>query len=316
MEQTAFRLNEYRIIEGPKGFLRWETHFGLGQQRSGRCVIHGDILIIGRFMHEENGFLKREFLERLKNLPPWKKTTYSCMASELYDVSSGRSLDLSWSGYVPRIAGEKRCHEQTLRDGDQGTFRLDKYAITVMDDMKISWQAWEGSDSVAGGGCVIKSGILFIGPKEYAKGERDKRKFLTSLREMAPWKRTRTWGHSLALRSCETPSKRRPFNAMALRESEHNHRNPGSSVSAFWNSNWMKSLRLTAGKFKMPFFHITRAAGLRLLKPFVSQRGLKKLGLILLIPSMIVGVLLGLILGWHSMEKKFHHQQLSDKRHH
>lgn len=315
MEQTAFQLNEYRIIEGPKGFLRWETHFGLGQQRSGRCVIHGDILIIGRFMYEGNGFLKREFLEGLKSLPPWKRTTYSCMASDLFEVSSGRSLDLSRSGYVPRIAGEKRCHEQTLRDGEQGTFRVDKYAITVTDDMQISWQAWEGFDSVACGRCVIKSGILFIGPKEYAKGERDKRKFLTSLREMAPWKRTRTWGHSLALRSCETQPTRRPFNAMAIRESEQNHRNPGSSVSAFWNSNWMKSLRLTAGKFKMPCFRIRRAAGLKMLKPFVSQRGLEKVGLILLIPSMIVGAL-GLILGWHSLEEKLHHHHLLEKRHH
>ena len=56
-EKTVYQLGEYRISEYENGMLWWETHHGLGEQRSGKCFIHDDILIIGLPRHEDIGFL-------------------------------------------------------------------------------------------------------------------------------------------------------------------------------------------------------------------------------------------------------------------
>ena len=67
-------------------------HFNFGVQRSGKCFILGNILIIGHWSHEESGYLQLEFSEQLQKLPVWNKTHYYCFASELLDVSTGQSL--------------------------------------------------------------------------------------------------------------------------------------------------------------------------------------------------------------------------------
>ena len=56
-EKTIYLLGEYRISEYENGMLWWETHHGLGEQRSGKCSIHDDIFIIGLPRHEDIGFL-------------------------------------------------------------------------------------------------------------------------------------------------------------------------------------------------------------------------------------------------------------------
>ena len=61
MHKAAYRLDKYRIIESDNGMLLWEAHFPMAMQRRGKCFILGDILIIGRTMHEENGYLILEF---------------------------------------------------------------------------------------------------------------------------------------------------------------------------------------------------------------------------------------------------------------
>ena len=61
IHETIYRLGEYRISEYENGLLRWETHSNFGAQRSGKCFILGNVLIMGNWSHEETGYLKLEF---------------------------------------------------------------------------------------------------------------------------------------------------------------------------------------------------------------------------------------------------------------
>ena len=89
MYKAIYSLGEYRITVYENGSLWWQTHSHFGVQRSGKCFILGDILIIGHWSHEESGYLKLEFFEQLQKLPVWNKTRYYCFAFELLDVSTG-----------------------------------------------------------------------------------------------------------------------------------------------------------------------------------------------------------------------------------
>ena len=55
-----------------------------------------------------------------------------------------------------------------------GKFRLGQYQIIVTDNDEIEWQAHEGTDKIIGGRCIIESDVLFIGAREYDKGEQNK----------------------------------------------------------------------------------------------------------------------------------------------
>jgi hypothetical protein len=76
--ETSYRLGRYKITESSNGGLRWESHSGFSETRTGACYIEGNILIIGPWDDEKPGFLKREFMEHLKPLPAWEKTDYYC----------------------------------------------------------------------------------------------------------------------------------------------------------------------------------------------------------------------------------------------
>ena len=213
IEKNIYRLGEYQITEYEGGALWWSTHHGFAEQRSGRCFIHEDILMFGQFTNKEDGFLKREFLNRLKYLPIWNKTKFYCFLSDLLDVSSGRNLGQAWGSQIPPMLSEKRSRDQESQDEGPGTFRLAKYRITVSGSNQISWQSLEGIDRIVGGQCIIHSDILFIGPKDHEAGTQFSGEFYKGLNEIAPWKRTKFWGSSLALRPCESPPQTgRPYN--------------------------------------------------------------------------------------------------------
>jgi hypothetical protein len=213
IEKNIYRLGEYQITEYEGGALWWNTHYGFGENQSGRCFIYENILMFGPSSNKEDGFLKREFLQRLKKLPIWNKTEVYCFLSDLLDISSGRNLGQAWGSQIPAILSEKKCREQDSQDEGLGTFRLNKYRITVSGKNQISWQSLEGMDGVIGGQCIIYAGILFIGPKDYEAGTQTNHEFYNGLNKIAPWKRTKFWGPSLALRPCESPPQTgRPYN--------------------------------------------------------------------------------------------------------
>jgi hypothetical protein len=200
MFRTTYRLGEYCITEDENGLLRWETYFNFGAQRSGKCYIFGNILIIGNWSHEGIGYLQLEFSDRLNKLPSWGKTHYYCFASDLLDVSTGQRLTNNFLEQY--LTGTKSAVLKSPMNKSPGMFRLFKYQITVTDNGDVSWQTYEGLDRVVGGPCVIESDILFIGPQEYDEGNQSKREFLNKLNQLPRWDKTIAWCRGMVLRNC------------------------------------------------------------------------------------------------------------------
>ena len=66
---VSYKLGRYKITEDIGGGLWWESHSGVGNAKTGRCYLEGNILIIGPAETEKPGFLKTEFMEHLGQLP-------------------------------------------------------------------------------------------------------------------------------------------------------------------------------------------------------------------------------------------------------
>ena len=96
MQNTAYRLADYKVIENNHGDLWWETHIGLGSLKGGKCFINEDILFIEPSDITGPGFLKGEFLDHLNKLPKWERTQYFCPSYVIYYSNTGaicRSLE-------------------------------------------------------------------------------------------------------------------------------------------------------------------------------------------------------------------------------
>lgn len=90
------RLAQYEIIENESAELCWKAHAGLGRVRHGKCFIEEGILFIAASSNAdlkkpgESGFLRREFLKHLNQLPKWDKTEYYCSSYTLRLCKTGR----------------------------------------------------------------------------------------------------------------------------------------------------------------------------------------------------------------------------------
>jgi len=209
--EIKYRLGEFIIIEHNGVLLTWVTHIALGAQRSGKCFIVGNILLIGSLDREEAGFLKLEFHEQLMKLPPWDKTRYYCFASSLRKVGT----ELSLTSYLREQLPIDKTGMESVSITEPGTFRLDRYKITVSENRIISWKTIGGSNRTIGGECFTESGILFIGPKENEFGEGKSRKiFFNELKKLPQWDITSAWGHYGSLRICEESRTRKSYKAI------------------------------------------------------------------------------------------------------
>jgi hypothetical protein len=90
--EFSYKLGHYKITEVVGGGLSWETHHGLGNIRKGKCLIEGNILIIGPSEAEEPGFLKREFMAQMDELSNWDKTKYYCLSHSIHKCRTGGRL--------------------------------------------------------------------------------------------------------------------------------------------------------------------------------------------------------------------------------
>ena len=229
INEIKYRLGELIIKEHSGVLLTWVTHIALGAQRSGRCFIVGNILLIGSLDREEAGFLKLEFHEHLMKLPPWEKTRFYCFASSLRKVGTEQSL----SSYLTEQLSIDKIGMESVNITAPSTFRLDRYKITVGENSIISWQTIGELNRIIGGTCFIESGILFIGPKEDELDEGQSRKiFFNELKLLPQWDKTIAWGHHGSLRICE--------------ESK-----PRKSYKAIWKPEYMKTYITN----NMPFLH-------------------------------------------------------------
>jgi hypothetical protein len=209
--EIKYRLDDFIIIEHGGVLLTWVTHVALGAQRSGRCFIVGNILLLGSLDREEAGFLRLEFQELLKKLPPWDKTRYYCFASSLRKVGA----EQSFASYLSERLSIEKIGMESIDITVPGTFRLDRYKITVGEDSTISWQTIGGLNKTIGGKCFTESGILFIGSKENGSDEGQTRKmFFNDLKLMPQWNKSFAWGHHGSLRMCEESKPRKSHKAI------------------------------------------------------------------------------------------------------
>ena len=70
-KEEKYRLGEYLITVSESGQVEWQAHAPLAMERRGYCFILGNILIFGQCRDEDDGYLKMEFHDRLRKLPPW-----------------------------------------------------------------------------------------------------------------------------------------------------------------------------------------------------------------------------------------------------
>jgi len=211
MNEIKYKLGEFIIIEHSGVLLTWVTHIALGAQRSGRCFIVGNILLIGPLDREAAGFLKLEFYEHLMKLPPWDKTRYYCFASSLRKVGTEESLE----SYLTEQLFIDKMGMESVNITAPGTFRLDRYKINVGENSIISWQTIGELNRTIGGRCFTESGILFIGPKENELDEAQSRKiFLNELKLLPKWDKTFAWGNYGSLRICEESKPRKSYKAI------------------------------------------------------------------------------------------------------
>jgi hypothetical protein len=209
--EIKYRLGDFIIIEHSGILLTWVTHIALGAQRSGRCFIVGNILLIGSLEREEAGFLKLEFHEQLRKLPPWDKTHYYCFASSLRKVGPEQSL----ARYLREHLAIDDIGPEFVKITAPGTFRLDRYKITVGENSIISWETIGELNRTISGKCFTESGILFIGPKKTELDEGQSRKiFFNELKLLAKWDKTFAWGHYGSLRICEDPRQKKSDKAI------------------------------------------------------------------------------------------------------
>ena len=211
MNEIKYRLGEFIIVEHSGVLLTWVTHIALGAQRSGRCFIVGNILLIGSLDREEAGFLKLEFNEHLMKLPTWDKTRYYCFASSLRKVGTEQNL----ASYLKEQLSIDKIGMESVNITGLRTFRLDRYKINVGENSIISWQTIGELNRTIGGRCFTESGILFIGPKENELDEAQSRKiFLKELKLLPQWDKTFAWGHYRTLRICEESKARKSYKAI------------------------------------------------------------------------------------------------------
>jgi hypothetical protein len=291
INETIYRLGEYRIIEYENGLLWWERLFNFGVQHSGKCFILGDILIIGHWSHEEAGYLQLEFSEQLQKLPVWDKTRYYCFASELLDISTVQSLSNdSLERYITLTSS---TGSKSLMNMSPGMFRLGRYQIAVTDQGEVLWQTYEGLHRVVGGQCVIESDVLFIGPQEYDEGNQSKREFLNKLNQLPKWDKSMAWCRSVVLRTChvEVQQTKNPdsINLHQYIMDEHSFDEKPSALNLNQYKEPSKRLLRLSSKCLETAWHCIRG----------GKRWLKYL-----IPLVLVGLLLGLVMILHSLEKK------------
>ena len=148
MEASVYRLAEYKIIEGEAGGLSWEAHFGFATEQKGRCFKKGMILFIGPAEGDCPGYLKRDFLDHLRQFPEWSKTRYYCRGLEVFHCKTGRRVterEMHLWGLEQRGLDERGCvlsdragmpsNGISINGAPKSVaFRLQKYKITKKRD--------------------------------------------------------------------------------------------------------------------------------------------------------------------------------------
>jgi hypothetical protein len=318
--KASYRLRSYRVTEYENGLLWWETHFDFGMQRSGECFIYGNILIIKNWSSEKNGLLIGEFLDQLKKLPSWDKTLYYCFASELLDIKTGRKLT---DDFLNRMSSPRKiCKIGTdrLKGLLSNQFKIDRYLITVNDDGIISWQTPGGVNRVESGRGTVESDIFFLGPGIGDELTRSKQEFLDHLSRLPQWSGTLAWCRHSALRVCREEQKGKSTRKVRSQP------DPGGNPAPRKIPAAINPIRLPEPLKKLPSSASTLSKSMTsIFSSFAGRKGFKVswpgftmkkfwfVGLIFLVAS---GMIIGVSIAFHLLEKKFHRLYWFKEGHH
>lgn len=217
MQVTLYTLGEYKIIETDNDALWWEAHAGLSAVKRGKCFLRGDILLIGPSESEEPGFLKREFLIKVQQLPKWEKTRYYCSNYTIRACRSGRKLtpeEISeWTGnrtHQVKYADfpQRPFGEPTFAEGQvpaaEVSYKLGRYEITKKTKGQMWWKTYSARGRLREGRCMIAGDILFMEVGETEEPGNLKQTFLERLDQLPEWRTTRFYCPSCAIYDCRT----------------------------------------------------------------------------------------------------------------
>jgi hypothetical protein len=238
IQNTAYKLASYKIIENEHGDLFWEIHIGLGSLKSGKCFINGDILFIKPGARKQPGFLKGEFLDHLNKLPKWEKTKYYCTSYKIFKCNSGdgkpsfeeinsRLQKEAWlrkNELTPNEIGG--THRKPSKKGttEQICYKLHGYEIIEKNNGQLLWQTRRGLGSIKKGGCHINGTILFLEPGKTEKIRPVKEASRPGLPGRPSWEKTKYFCTSYTIHYCGT-------GAICRRLGEDNEVNRGDTKS-------------------------------------------------------------------------------------
>jgi hypothetical protein len=313
-KKLLYRLGEYRITDYENGLLIWERHVDFGVQRSGKGYLLKGALVLGPGTHEEDGFLIGEFLSQLKKLPVWNKTRYYCHASELLEVATGRGLTEDFLNRVTFL------EKMPLGELNPGMFRLGRYRIILTAGNEVLWQTSGGVNRVVGGPGRIESGLLILGSQEGDEEGPKKQDFLDKLNQLPPWEGTQVWCQESVLQECREPQppvrfkgqlKDRIAGVNRAREKTPDttlQNRPKEPPKRLFTFNW-KSFKPALPRLNWPFrFHWRKPS-----RPWPLGRKFWLIGLLLLILS---GLVFGVVMTIHSLEKMWAGSHGYKKHHH
>jgi len=229
MHGTEYRLGEYILIEHSHILLTWLLQYPMGEQRSGKCYVVGNILVILPWYRHDPGYLRMEFHNHMRKLPVWHKTTSYSLASSLHQVIGGRVLTHD----MIELLAVNAINLDLSQNIEPGTFRLRRYKIKAVNDNVFSWQTLGLNNRVVSGKCFLESGILLLGPKIEESEEVIRKSFYSELKLLPLWNKTSAWGYAETIRRCK--------------ESKHNKT---ASVTA-WNPGPAKSFKSERMSFSL-----------------------------------------------------------------
>jgi hypothetical protein len=246
--KITYRLAEYKVIENELGDFWWETHFGFGSLRIGKCFINGNILFIKQSDSTEPGFLIGEFLDHLNKLPKWEKTKYYCTNYKIYECKSvlkTTCFDRFNSQMKTETALRKIEPTQTKivniryrsSKGNittHGSYKLGRYEIIEKNNGQLFWKTHGGLRGLISGRCYIEGNILILERGKKDLSNTSKREFIQQLIRLPDWKRTDCFCTSCTLYYSETGSICRRFekdngsNVAGLKADVVHHKTPGT----------------------------------------------------------------------------------------
>jgi hypothetical protein len=115
----SYRLGQYEVVENENGEVSWKTHAGLGHLKRGMCFVKDGILFMGESSKVdlkkpgEPGFLRKQFLEDLSQLPRWERTRYYCTSYTIRSCETGRTLSHKMTSERSRDRRENSSQDVT-----------------------------------------------------------------------------------------------------------------------------------------------------------------------------------------------------------